>query len=341
MRPSLLPLLIAAAALAAPALSQNPRKVVIGHRGACGYLPEHTLQGIAMGHAMNPDFLEPDVVLTKDNVPVVIHDIHVDTISDVAKVFPDRKRADGRYYAIDFTLAELKRLNVSERFDPATGKAVYPTRFPVGKGSFQIPTLDEEIALIQGLNASTGKKIGIYPEIKAPAWHRQEGKDISKIVVEALWKWGYKTKSDLCYLQCFDFKETQRIRRELKWEGLLVQLITENADKESDTDYEQLMTPQGLDEVAKVADGIGPWISQIVTDKKDGKYVYNSLVKDAHARGLKVHPYTFRADSLPKYVSSFDELLRLALVELDVDGIFTDFPDKGVAFVRRLNRTRR
>lgn len=332
---------LAATAIALPALAQSPPKLVIAHRGACGYLPEHTLPGVALAYAMGADYLEPDLVLSKDGVPVVIHDIHVDTVSDVAKRFPDRKRADGRYYAIDFTLAELKQLRVSERFDPATGKAVYGGRFPVGQGAFQIPTLAEEIELIQGLNKSTGRNTGIYPEVKAPAWHKEQGQDISKVVVETLWRYGYRTKADKCYLQCFDFKETKRLRNELGWQGKLVQLITENADKESDTDYEQLMTPAGLDEVAKIADGIGPWINQIVTDKKEGKYVYNDLVKNAHARKLEVHPYTFRADALPKYVASFDELLELAFVELGVDGLFTDFPDKGVAFVRRLSRRSR
>lgn len=339
---TLIPLFAAVSVVAAPALAQQrPRPVVIAHRGASGYLPEHTLPAAAMAHAMNADFVEPDCVLSKDGVPMVIHDIHVDTVTDVAKVFPDRKRADGRWYAIDFTVEELKRLRVSERFDPATGKAVYATRFPLGQARFEIPTLEEEIQLVQGLNVSTGKKTGIYPEIKSPAWHREQGQDISKAVIAVLQKYGYRTKNDPCYLQCFDFKETRRIREELGWQGLLIQLITENADKESDTDYEQLMTPAGLDQVAKVADGIGPWISQIVTDRKDGKWVYNTLVKDAHARGLKVHPYTFRADALPKYVSSFDELLKLALEELQVDGIFTDFPDKGVAYVRRMMRAGR
>lgn len=137
---------------------QTPKKkIVIAHRGASGYLPEHTLQGVAMAYQMGADFIEPDCVLSKDNVPVVVHDTHIDTISDVAKKFPDRKRKDGRYYAIDFTVAELKTLAVSERFDPASGKPVYPKRFPLGVPGFTIPTLAEEIELVQGLNKSTGR----------------------------------------------------------------------------------------------------------------------------------------------------------------------------------------
>ena len=108
------------------------QKIVIAHRGASGYLPEHTLAAVAMAHAMDADYVEQDVVLTKDAVPVVLHDIHIDAISDVAKRFPDRKREDGRYYAIDFTLAEIKQLKVTERFDPKNGQPIFEGRFPLG-----------------------------------------------------------------------------------------------------------------------------------------------------------------------------------------------------------------
>jgi len=156
------------------------KKIVIAHRGACGYLPEHTLEAKAMAYGMGADYIEQDVVLTRDDRAVVLHDIHMDTVTDVAKAFPDRKREDGRYYAIDFTLDEIKKLHVTERMDLETGKPVFPGRFPAGKSGFRVPTLEEEIELIQGLNKSTGKDVGIYPEIKSPAWHRSEGKDISK-----------------------------------------------------------------------------------------------------------------------------------------------------------------
>jgi glycerophosphoryl diester phosphodiesterase len=321
------------------AKAQAPRRqIVIAHRGASGYLPEHTLQGVAMAYQMGVDYIEPDCVLSKDNIPVVVHDTHIDTISDVAKKFPDRKRKDGRYYAIDFTLAELKTLAVSERFDPATGKAVYPKRFPLGVPGFTIPTLAEEIELVQGLNKSTGKNIGIYPEVKYPEWHRTEGRDISKAVLEVLWKYGYKTKADKCFLQCFDFAETKRIRTELGWQGRLIQLTTENADKESSTDYEKLLMPAGLAEVAKVADGIGPWINQLIEGKVDGKLKINDVAKNAKALGLQIHPYTFRFDAVQSYADSFDDLLRAAFVEVGVDGVFSDHPDKAVAFVKKLNR---
>src|SRR6185503_3347980 len=170
--------------------------IVIAHRGASGYLPEHTLAAKALAHGMGADYLEQDVVLSRDGVPVVLHDIHIDTVTDVAKRFPGRARPDGRYYALDFTVAELKQLAASERFDPKTGLAVFPRRFPVGKSSFQVPTLEEELQLVQGLNASTGRVAGIYPEIKNPAWHRQQGHDVSRIVLDVLARYGYRTRAD-------------------------------------------------------------------------------------------------------------------------------------------------
>ena len=318
----------------------GPRRIVIAHRGASGYLPEHTLPAAAMAYQMGADFIEPDCVLSKDNVPVVVHDIHIDTISDVATKFPDRKRADGRYYALDFTVAELKTLAVSERFDPKTGQAAYPKRFPLGAPGFQIPTLEEEILLVQGLNKSKGRNVGIYPEIKNPHWHRGEGRDISKAVIEVLHKHGYKTKQDNCFLQCFDWDETQKIRKELGWAGRLVQLTTVNSDMESPTDYDKLLTDTGLDEVAKVCDGIGPWIAQIVEGRVDGKLKANDLVERAHARKLLVHPYTFRADAVQAWAKDFEELVTIAFVELKVDGIFSDHADKAVAVVRKLRAAR-
>src|SRR5680860_1507634 len=114
------------------------KKVIIAHRGASGYLPEHTLAAKAMAYSMGADYLEQDIVMSKDNVPVVIHDIHLETVTDVAKKFPNRKRKDGKFYVIDFTFEELKQLNVSERFDPKTKKAVFPKRFPTFSSTFKL-----------------------------------------------------------------------------------------------------------------------------------------------------------------------------------------------------------
>jgi glycerophosphoryl diester phosphodiesterase len=310
--------------------ASEARKIVIAHRGASGYLPEHTTEAIAAAHAQGADYLEQDVVLSKDGVPVVLHDIHIDTVTDVARRFPARARADGRYYAIDFTLAELKQLAVGERFDPRTGQAVFAGRFPVGQGRFAIPTLEEEFQLIQGLNRSTGREAGVYPEIKEPAWHRKEGQDISRRVLDVLGRHGYRGKADKAYLQCFDFEEVKRLRGELGYQGRLVQLLGDGPE------FAPLRTRAGLAEVAKVADGIGPGLVQVVAGRREGTLHVTDLVREAHALGLVVHPYTFRADALPAWAASFDELHQVFFVQVGVDGVFTDHPDRTVAFVRGL-----
>ncbi|KGL61833.1 glycerophosphodiester phosphodiesterase [Polaribacter sp. Hel1_85] len=296
-------------------------KIVIAHRGASGYLPEHTLESKAMAHAMNPHFIEQDLVLSKDDVPIVIHDVYLDDVTDVATKFPNRNRKDNRFYVIDFTFDELKTLQVTERFNPETGVQVYPKRFPKGKGNFKLHSLQEELELIQGLNAATNKNIGIYPEIKAPDFHKKEGKNLTEIVLKILSYFGYKTKKDNCILQCFDAIELERIRVELKSELFLVQLT------------EFLEDVKNLEHIATFADGIGPWYTQIIDKKVNGKWQFTSLVSDAHKLGLKVHPYTFRADSFDGF-SSFEEMMKTLLIDANVDGAFTDFPDLVVHFLK-------
>ncbi|MBA6156176.1 glycerophosphodiester phosphodiesterase [Tenacibaculum sp. S7007] len=298
------------------------KKTIIAHRGASGYLPEHTMEAKAMAYAMSPDYIEQDLVLSKDDVPIVIHDIYLDDVTNVSEVYEDRKREDDRFYVIDFTFAELQKLQVTERFNPKTGKQFYPKRFPKGKGNFKLHSLQQEIELIQGLNYSTRKNIGIYPEIKNPEFHHTNGKDIAKITLDILFKYGYKTKTDKCIFQCFDAKELERVRKELKSELFLVQLI----EFEEET--------KQLNHFASYADGIGPWYKQILDKKEKGKWEFTSLVEDAHALELKVHPYTFRADQLDEF-SSFDEMMQVLFFEANIDGGFTDFPDKMVDFLAK------
>lgn len=296
-------------------------KIVIAHRAASGYLPEHTLEGVALAYGMGADFIEQDLVLTKDRVPVVLHDIHLETTTDVCKKFPDRSRIDGRWYAIDFTLAEIKTLKVNERIDPKRAVPVFPKRFPVGHATFEIPTFTEEIELIQGLNKSMGRNIGIYPELKIPAFHTQEGYDIGKIVLDILSKYGYNGPNANVYIQCFDMNYLERLRFELGTQLPLVQLIG------SGKEYNSLVTQRGLDEIAMYANGIGPSIDRIVRYKRGRLIMIMEFVKAAHDRKLGVHPYTFRRDSLPRYANSLEELFRMFYFIIGVDGVFTDFPD--------------
>ncbi len=308
-------------------------KLVIAHRGASGYLPEHTIAAKAMAFAQGADFIEQDLVMTKDDEIVVLHDHLLDTVTNVRDLFPDRARADGSYYVVDFTLAEIRRLAVTERFEKDDVKlAVYEDRFPLGKSSFRINTFAEEIELIQGLNKTTGRNVGIYPEIKSPAFHRAESKDISAAVLRTLKQYGYTTKQDLVFLQCFDTHELQRIHQQLL-PGMdmsipLVQLLGTGPK------YESALTEQGLSMIATFADGIGPSIELIVapnSSRSDLKV--SELVDQAHKLGLVVHPYTFRRDELPSYADSYQQLLEIYLDDIGVDGVFTDFPDLATAYL--------
>jgi glycerophosphoryl diester phosphodiesterase len=295
-------------------------KMVIAHRGASGYIPEHTMESKAMAHAMDSDYIEQDLVLSKDDVPVVIHDIYLGEVTNVAVLYPDMSREDGRFYVIDFTFAELMTLSVNERIDHKTKKVVFPNRFPLKKGSFKLHSLQQEIEVIQGLNKSTGKNIGIYPEIKNPSFHRDQGKDISKIVLQILSDFGYKEKSDKCILQCFDAKELQRIREELKCDLFLTQLLE---------------FPEGsehFEKYASYADAIGPSIEQLLLAGM-GKTNGNPLVDKAHELKLKVHAYTFRQDEHPNF-DDFESLLQFGFYDINLDGGFTDFPDTVINFLR-------
>jgi glycerophosphoryl diester phosphodiesterase len=314
------------------------RSLVIAHRGASGYLPEHTLAAKALAHGLGADFIEQDIVLSKDDVAVVLHDIHLDTVSDVARRFPERKREDGRYYAIDFTLAELKELRLTERFDRTTGLRVFPRRFPAEMSGFTISTLEEELQLIQGLNRSTGRNVGIYPEIKQPQWHRREGHDISRIVLAVLERHGYATKEDACWLQCFELAEVRRLRHELGWRGRLLMLIEGNDRGNDGTDYARLCTPEGLDELTQTVDGIGPAIDRIVRWDEASVATISDLSKQAHARGLVVHPFTVRIDALPPHCPSEDDLHQKLYIEAGIDGVFTDFTDVTRKWVDRNKR---
>ncbi|KMV33064.1 MULTISPECIES: glycerophosphodiester phosphodiesterase [Franconibacter] len=327
-------------------------KIVIAHRGASGYLPEHTLPAKAMAYAQGADFLEQDLVMTKDDQLVVLHDHYLDRVTDVAERFPDRARKDGRYYAIDFTLAEIKSLKFTEGFDLENGKKVqtFPGRFPMGKSDFRVHTFEEEIEFVQGLNHATGKRIGIYPEIKAPWFHHQEGKDIAAKVLGVLKQYGYVAKRDAVYLQCFDANELKRIKTELEpkmgMDLKLVQLIAytdwnETQQKQPDGtwvnySYDWMFKPGAMKEIAKYADGIGPDYHMLVAPgSTKGNVKLTAMAQEAHASRLPVHPYTVRADKLPDYVSDVNQLYEVLYRQADVEGVFTDFPDKAVQYLHK------
>lgn len=315
-----------------------PAKVVVAHRGASAYLPEHTLQAAAMAYAMGADFQEQDVVMSSDDQLIVWHDLTLDRNSDVRHKFAGRARDDGRHYVIDFTLAELRTLRVTEGYrlnSSGQEQQIYPERFPLWQGSFQIHTLGEQLELIQGLNRSTGRDVGVYPELKSPAFHLEHGKDIGLAVLTELKRFGYTSKDSNVYVQTFEFEELRRVKEQVQpalgIELKLVQLM--GNDEET---YGWMLRPGGMQELAKFADGIGPEKGMIISaDSTADNIIISSLVADAHQAGLQVHPYTFRADTgqVPAFARDFDHLLELYFVNAGVDGVFTDFPDRAVNFV--------
>ena len=299
--------------------------LVIAHRGACSDLPEHTLASKALAYGLGADFLEQDVVATRDDQLVVLHDIHLERVTDVVQRFPERARTDGRFYARDFSLAELKALTAVERMRPELDETVFPQRFPYRSGSFAVASLSDELEMVASLNRTTGRRVGVYPEIKRPAWHQAEGVDLTASVLRQLEDYGYARRSDPVYLQCFDPVETRRLREELGCELRLVQLIADNEWGESAADYDDLRRARGLSEIAEYADAVGVWLNHLYTLDDGGAPQPTRVVEDAHSQGLAVHAYTFRADDLPPGFDDFEQLLDWCVRSTGVDGLFTDF----------------
>lgn len=331
-------------------LANETGKVVIAHRGASGYLPEHSMEAKAMAYAMGADYIEQDLVMTMDDQLVVLHDHYLDRVTNVAQIFPNRARQDGRYYVIDFTLDEIRTLSMTEGFTVEGERVspVYSQRFPLWKSTFRVHTFSEEIELIQGLNKSTGSNIGIYPEIKSPAFHLYNGKDISRAVLNVLKRYEYDKPSSNVFLQSFDPDELKRIKSDLmpalKMNIKLVQLIAMTSWRETlrykdnsvdNYSYDWMFDESAMEEIASYADGIGPWKPMLV-EAEANKVKSSGMVESAHKAGLLVHPYTFRADKgrIPAFARDFEDLINIYLFEINVDGIFTDFPDRAVSVIR-------
>lgn len=328
-------------------------KLVIAHRGASGYLPEHTLAAKALAVGQGADYLEQDLVMTKDDHLVVIHDHFLDGLTDVAKKFPNRHRADGRYYVVDFTLAEIKSLEMTENFKLEQGKQipVYPQRFPLWQSHFTIHTFEEELEFIQGLEKSTGKSIGIYPEIKAPWLHHQEGKDIALATLQLLKKYGYRQPSDRVYLQTFDYNELKRIKTELfaqlNMDINLIQLIAYTDWQETQTqnpqgqwvnyDYDWMFQAGAMQEILRYAQGVGPAWYMLIDEKQSslGNIRYTPLVDEIARARLQLHPYTVRQDALPPFFADVNQMYDALFNQAGATGVFTDFPDTAVEFLKQ------
>ena len=344
IRPAALAL-TAALALAACGGSDSPSyptlngdtPLVIGHRGASGYRPDHTLESYKLAIDMGADFIEPDLVATKDGVLVARHEPNITGTTDVATrpEFASRKttkNVDGvneeGWFVSDFTLAELKTL-----------RAVQPLsdRDQSYNGKFQIPTFEEVLDLAKAEGTKAGRTVGVYPETKHPTYHAKLGLPLEDRLLAVLSKYGYTTKASPVIVQSFEVSNLKYLRT--KTQVRLVQLVDANdvnADGSMDLTapydkpydfavagdsrtFASLLTPAGLKEIKTYADGIGPWKPYLIPSKqvdanKDGKpddlngdgkiddrdrvmMAPTDVVKNAHAAGLFVHAYTFRSEA--------------------------------------------
>ena len=364
------------------------RPIVIGHRGASGYVPEHTLTSYFIAIQQGADYAEPDLVMTKDSVLVARHENEIGGTTDVAD-HPrfarrrTRKVIDGvaleGWFTEDFTLAELKTLRARERIPdirPAN------TRFD---RQFEIPTFDEILAMIRALDAqraaaarrlaALGKRskprskarskahltrstetprllprpIGVYPETKHPSYFDELGLSMDRALLQTLARHGYAGSKAPVFIQSFEVGNLQRLRKKTRLP--MVQLIEATGapfDFVAAGDlrtYADLITPAGLADIARYANAIGPNKSLVIPrDASNTLGAPTALVRDAHAAGLGVHPWTFRAENhfLPANLRSgpvptdLGDLTRElhAFIAAGVDGFFTDHPDIGVRAVR-------
>jgi glycerophosphoryl diester phosphodiesterase len=341
--------------------------LVIGHRGASGLRPEHTLASYGLAIELGADFIEPDLVSTKDGVLIARHEVNIKETTDVAdrSEFANRfttKTIDGvvetGWFADDFTLAEIKTLKAKERL------AFRDQSF---NGQFEIPTLQEIIDLVKRTEADTGRKIGIYPETKHPTYHASVGLSLEQPLVDLL-KQNNFTDPSRVFIQSFEVGNLKKLNQlidvpliqlldaeDIALDGKIVESKPYDFVVSGDSrTYGDLRTPDGLNEISRYADGIGPWKRQIVSvkgtdangdgkaDDVNGDGVVNdadktltaatSLVKDAHAANLLVHPYTFRNEEryLAADYKGDPELEYRQFIQLGVDGYFTDFSGTGV-----------
>lgn len=303
------------------------RPLIIGHRGASGYRPEHTLASYELAARLGADYIEPDLVSTKDGVLVARHENEISGTTDVAQhpEFADRrttKTIDGQqvtgWFTEDFTLAELKTLRAKERLPQVR------QRNTIYDGRFGVPTFQEVIDLQRRLTRELGRPIGIYPETKHPTYFRSIGLDLTPPLVRTLRANHLDQRRSPIFVQSFESPNLQELHRLLPHTPL-VRLTTSKDD----------LSPQALRQYATFAKGLGP----------DKATVTKGLVDAAHAAGLVVHPYTFRPENqfLPAdlrsssdpnaYGNLIAEIQRYR--DMGVDGLFTDTADIAVEALRR------
>jgi glycerophosphoryl diester phosphodiesterase len=310
-----LPLLLLMLAASTAAAS---RPIIIAHRGASGHRPEHTLEGYRLASEMGADYIEPDLVSTKDGVLIARHENEIGATTDAAERFPDRRRTktiDGQsvtgWFSEDFTLAEIKTLHARERL---------PFRSHEYDGKFTVPTFDEVIELAQRLGRERGRPLGIYPETKHPTYFRSIELPLEDRVVDALKAHKWNDRNSPVFIQSFEEDSLRRLRP--KTAVRLIQLVDEKGSA--------LVDEAGLKKIATYADGIGANKALVVPVAPDGSLrPPTDLVARAHALKLLVHVWTLRIDKqfLPAGYDGHPEAEFEQFRKIGVDGLFTDFPD--------------
>jgi glycerophosphoryl diester phosphodiesterase len=330
-------------AAALPAFAQEASPLVIAHRGASGYRPEHTLGSYALAVDMGADCIEPDLVMTRDGALVARHEPEIGATTDVAERFPDRrtkKAVDGQevegWFAEDFTLAEIKTLRAKQ---PRAYRA------SAWDGIYEVPTFQEVIELARQKGEERGRTVCLYPETKHPTYFAEKGLDIDRALVAALAANGLTEPSAPVFVQSF---EVGNLKRLAGMTGVrLVQLFDDFDARPYDLAkagdprrYRDLMAPGELKKIAAYAYGIGPWKRTIVGEDGEGRLQpAGRLIEDAHAAGLKVHAYTFRDEPqhLAKDYGNDPIAEYLQFYRLGLDGVFSDFPDTALRARARLH----
>jgi glycerophosphoryl diester phosphodiesterase len=328
----------------------NKPPIIIAHRGASGHRPEHTLSSYRVGIEMGADFIEPDLVMTKDGHLVCRHENEIGGTTDVASKpeFASRKAVkiiDGErfegWFTEDFTLTELKTLRCRERLPQ-----LRPANMAFD-GLDEIPTFDEVLALIKAKKAPSGRALGVYPETKHPTYFDRQGLSFDAPLLAAIRRAGLDGADAPIFIQSFEVANLKRLATLTK--APKIQLVSADGGPADDptTTYTAMMTDAGLAGIASYAAGIGPQKSMIMPQMPDGTpLAATDLITRAHRAGLALHPWTFRAENyfLPKDLRRGDPadptFQRLAgdltaecqrFLELGVDGLFSDNPGVAVA----------
>jgi glycerophosphoryl diester phosphodiesterase len=277
------------------AAAQYKQKTLVAHRGASAYAPEHTLEAYRLALQQGADYVEQDLQITKDGVLICLHDVTLERTTNVEEIFPDRFNLENKvkhWNVSDFTLAEIRQLDAGSWFDAKFAGA-------------RVPTFQEAIDLVRG-------KAGLFPETKAPEYYGSRGFDMENLVLAQLKKNKLPDKKTPVILQSFSPESLRKMKVELKTKIPLVLLINPLMQKE-------WLTTEGLLKAKAFAVGIGP-----AKNLLDGKV---EIVKQAHALGLSVTPYTFNEKSKGRFTNAREEM-RYFLQTLNVDAVFTDNPDQ-------------